>query len=120
MFFQSYNGTTIQYIKHGRFFLETFFTFFELFSNRPQKISPAEILSLKSSILPVATCKYAQKMRTSASFALLFVKNYMQYAILDLGDKYSAGYCMVDSKMLHEITGTFLPISNRDNARGTK
>ena len=63
--------------------------FFDFFQNRPQIYSPAEILSDKSSILPIAM-KVGSKDASNllASFALLFVKN---YAILDLSDKISAG-----------------------------
>ena len=82
IFFQS---STIQY----RFFLETFFTFFWFFSKSTSNILPAEILSLNSSILPIAMKVGSKDADTvSASFALLFVKN---YAILDLSDKISAG-----------------------------
>ena len=50
---------------------------------------PVEILSDKSSILPIAMKVGSKDAGESpASFALLFVKN---YAILDLSDKISAG-----------------------------
>ena len=62
---------------------------FCFFQNRPQIFPPAEILSPKSSILPIAMEVQSKDAEPGpASFALLFVQN---YAILDLGDKISSG-----------------------------
>ena len=63
--------------------------FFDFFQNRPQIFPPVEILSPKSSILPIAMKVGSKDVRAAlASFALLFVQN---YAMLDLGDKISTG-----------------------------
>ena len=71
------------------FFWKHFLRFFDFFQNRPQIFSPVEILSDKSSILPIAMKVGSKDAGESpASFALLFVKN---YAILDLSDKISTG-----------------------------
>ena len=93
MFFQS---STIQYptrvpgIEYRvGFFWKHFLRFFDFFQNRPQIFSPVEILSDKSSILPIAMKVGSKDAGESpTSFALLFVKN---YAILDLSDKISTG-----------------------------
>ena len=66
-----------------------FLRFFDFFQNEPQIFLPEEILSLKSSILPIAMkVRSKDAADTPASFALLFVQN---YAILDLSDKISSG-----------------------------
>ena len=81
IFFQS---STIQF----GFFWKHFLRFFDFFQNQPQIFPRAEILSDKSSILPIAMKVGSKDAGDSpASFALLFVKN---YAILDLSDKISA------------------------------
>ena len=71
------------------FFWKHFLRFFDFFQNQPQIFPRAEILSDKSSILPIAM-KVGSKdaADSAASFALLFVKN---NAILELSDKISAG-----------------------------
>ena len=68
-----------------------FLRFFDFFQNEPQIFLPEEILSLKSSILPIAMKVRSKDAAVSpASFALLFVQN---YAILDLSDKiYTGGW----------------------------
>ena len=71
------------------FFWKHFLRFFDFFQNEPQIFPPAEILSPKSSILPIAMkVRSKDADAASASFALLFVQN---YAILDLSDKISSG-----------------------------
>ena len=70
------------------FFWKHFLRFFDFFQNEPQIFLPEEILSLKSSILPIAMKVRSKDAADPASFALLFVQN---YAILDLSDKISSG-----------------------------
>jgi hypothetical protein len=73
------------------FFWKHFLRFFDFFQNEPQIFLPEEILSLKSSILPIAMkVRSKDAAESPASFALLFVQNYV---ILDLSDKiYTGGW----------------------------